>query len=152
PATAATLASVGEEHAFLGEMEEAESLFRRALDRMPRSPDIREKLAMTLVQQRRMDEGIAELSVALDQEPGNTTRRDLLANSLLHAERYQEAADLLTADPEEVLSWESLMCLSVARSRLQGGHEFADAIMNPLPPESPPQESTAAPLPQEAAG
>lgn len=137
PETAATLASVGEEHAFLGQMEQAESFFRRALARMPANPEIREKLAMALVQQRKMDEGISELSQAMKQEPGNRVRRDLLAQVLMHAERHREAVELLTADPDEALSWDALMCLSVARSRLEGGHEFADAVLHPGAPEDP---------------
>jgi len=129
PETAATLSSVGDEYAYLGHMETAESYFRRALNRTPRNSLVREKLAMSMVQQRRMDEGISELTAALDQDPGNAARRTLLAQTLLAAERYGEVSALLENCPDGSLSWEALSCLSVAKARLDGADEFADAMM-----------------------
>lgn len=128
PETAATWSSVGEEYAYLGDMDRAIVFFRRALERTPGSAIIREKLAMALVSQRKMDEGIQELSDALRREPDNTDRRDLLLQVMLQAEDFQGIMDRVGSVPESDLTWESLMCLSMARARLEGADPFVESV------------------------
>ncbi|MDQ2731382.1 MAG: hypothetical protein M3Y56_06970 [Armatimonadota bacterium] len=128
PPTAATWSSVGEEYAYLGDMDRAIVFFRRALERTPGSAIIREKLAMALVSQHKMDEGIQELSDALGREPENTDRRDLLLQVMLQAEDFQGIMNLVGGLPESDLTWESLMCLSMARARLEGADPFVEGV------------------------
>jgi len=128
PVTAATFSSVGEEYARLGKMEMAEDYFRQAMTRLPSNALLGEKLAMALVSLGKMDEGIQQLIAAADAEPGNHERRGLLAKVLLQAGRWSEAVALLAAVPAESLTWDSLMCLSMARARLDGKDPFVEEV------------------------
>ena len=126
PETAAALVGVGEELAYLGKMADATGYFRRAVARSPDDGLVREKLAMSLVSQRNMDEGVRELRKALDLEPGSVERRTLLVKTLLQVERYHEIVDLLQGVPESEMTWDCLTCLSMARARMDGTDPFVE--------------------------
>jgi tetratricopeptide (TPR) repeat protein len=75
-----------------GNLEEAERLFRRALDFRPQSANYRSDLAMVLWQQARHDEAMAELEYSIELDPAMTQNyQKLAAWNMFHYGRIDEA-------------------------------------------------------------
>jgi len=97
PASVVALYLLGEAQARLNRLDEAETSLRRGLERASAFTPAREALAALLARRGRWAEALAELDLALAQEPANTRCRILKAATVAEAGDYETAAEVTAA-------------------------------------------------------
>lgn len=95
-----------------GRLDEAEALYRRALQAEPRRPVANHNLGVVLAHRNALDEALPHFAAALEAEPGQAVYRLSYARALLVSGRPEPAARMLLAARRYGLSgpgWASLL-------------------------------------------
>jgi glycosyltransferase involved in cell wall biosynthesis/Flp pilus assembly protein TadD len=122
--TAATAELSGDAYYDMGNFESAQSSYRRAFGRANDSPDIRSKLGLAEVHAGMIQDGLAELHIAVDEDPCSRGPHERLIEAELWLGHFAEAARAaefaigrVVAEPEDFFRGASIC--SRLRSRSQ---------------------------------
>ena len=88
---ASLLAGIGRLASITGKIEEANEYFLRAAQIDPENAQIRALLGLSKLSLGTLDEGLSDLAVAAEMEPGSDEPKILLIQNLLKAKKYEEA-------------------------------------------------------------
>ncbi len=84
-----------------GDWQQGTTMFRELVQRRPRYPDYRTRLAAALFQMKQMDEALAEVEAALALHSGYAAALDLKALILADMQRYGEALEFMAASEDD---------------------------------------------------
>jgi TolB-like protein/DNA-binding winged helix-turn-helix (wHTH) protein len=137
PLLADARASLGIVHASDLRWQDAESDFRRALQLDANSSSTRSDFAVfVLLPEGKTDEGLAQLSKALELDPLSSARRLHLANALLRVDAYEKARaladEVIAGDPSNEFARQILARASMVERR----YDDALTILEQLSPAS----------------